>query len=336
MKTLLNFICLFTSLSGNYRIIKSFWLILWERLLFSMSNFEKRFGKYAIQNLTLILILCYIVGYLIQFLAPQLYGYITLDPVKVLHGEVWRLVSWLLIPPSSFDLFTIIMLYFYYSIGNLMERTLGTYRFNVYIIGGILLTILASFACMGLCYVFPQVLGADVAGILEGVSAQNRGEAVAKLVQGMSYLYSGSYSTYYINISIFLAFAVCYPEMQVLLMFIIPVKVKWMGVLDLILLGYSLLAGNIFTKFAVGAALLNFLIFYLGIKNIARMRPREVKRRAQFRHEVRQGQAITRHKCAICGRTEQTDENMEFRFCSKCNGNYEYCQEHLFTHEHVK
>lgn len=301
-----------------------------------MNKFEKRFGRYAIQNLTLILILCYIVGYLIQFMAPQLYGYITLDPMRILQGEVWRLVSWLLIPPSGFDLFTLIMLYFYYSIGNLMERTLGTYRYNVYIIGGILLTILASFACVGLCYICPQVFGPEVAGVLDSVAAESRGEALTRLVQGMSYLYSASYSTYYINISIFLAFAVCYPDMQVLLMFVIPVKVKWMGVLDLILLGYSLLTGNVFSKFAVGAALLNFLIFYLGMKNIARMRPREVKRRAQFRHEVRQSQAITRHKCAICGRTEQTDENMEFRFCSKCNGNYEYCQEHLFTHEHVK
>ena len=62
MKTLLNFIRLFTSLTGNGRIIKSFWLILWERLLFSMSNFEKRFGKYAMQNLKLIVIVFYVVG----------------------------------------------------------------------------------------------------------------------------------------------------------------------------------------------------------------------------------------------------------------------------------
>lgn len=43
-----------------------------------------------------------------------------------------------------------------------------------------------------------------------------------------------------------------------------------------------------------------------------------------------------RHRCAICNRTEQDDESLEFRFCSKCEGNFEYCNEHLYTHIHVK
>ncbi|GFI65231.1 hypothetical protein IMSAG185_00826 [Lachnospiraceae bacterium] len=66
------------------------------------------------------------------------------------------------------------------------------------------------------------------------------------------------------------------------------------------------------------------------------LNPKQMKRRAEFRQDIRRNPKITTHKCAICGRTEEDDPNLEFRFCSKCNGNYEYCQNHLFTHEHVK
>ena len=136
--------------------------------------------------------------------------------------------------------------------------------------------------------------------------------------------------------SIFLAFAIVYPEMQVLLMFVIPVKVKWLGILDLVLLGYSFVVGNVFVKFSVGAALINIAIFYFGIKRLTHLRPKEVKRRMEFKQKVTKAQTLTRHKCAICGQTEQDNPDLEFRFCSKCNGNYEYCSNHLYTHEHVK
>lgn len=282
-----------------------------------MSKFEKKFGKYAIQNLTLALIILYIVGYLLELFFPSLVLYLTLDPYQILHGQVWRLISWLLIPPSSLDIFTIIMLYFYYSIGTTLERTWGTYKYNVYILGGILFTIAASFAALGFVYLYYGDLSAEMASAI--------------FMSG-----SFAYSTYYINMSIFLAFAFTYPDMQVLLMFIIPVKVKWIGILDALLLVYYMFNGNLFTRFAVGAALINVLIFYFSTKNLMHLQPKQVKRRAEFKHQVKSSSKITRHKCAICGRTEEDDPTLEFRFCSKCNGNYEYCQYHLFTHEHVK
>ncbi len=282
-----------------------------------MSKFEKKFGKYAIPNLTMILIICYVVGYAIQIISPNLMLYLTLDPYQILHGQIWRLFTWLLIPPSSLDIFTIIMLYFYYNIGTALERTWGTYRYNVYLFSGMLFTILASFLSMGCVYLLH--------GNMESSTA------VLVFLKG-----SISFSTYYINLSIFLAFAATYPDMQVLLMFIVPVKIKWMAILDIILLVYTFIEGGIFTKFAVGAALLTFGIFYLTTKNLFHMSPKQIKRRSEFRQEVKRNTSITRHKCAICGRTEEGNPELEFRFCSKCNGNYEYCQEHLFTHEHVK
>ncbi len=282
-----------------------------------MSKFEKKFGKYAIQNLTIVLIICYIVGYMIQLISPQLVQFLTLEPYRILHGQVWRLVTWLLIPPSSLDIFTIIMLVFYYNIGTTLERTWGTYRYNVYIFSGILFTILASFLCFGyLSFVLGDVSGEMLSQIL--------------LLRSMEF------STYYINLSIFLAFAMTYPDMQVLLMFVIPVKMKWMAILDLVLMVYMLIAGDVVTKFAVAAALINVGVFYLTTRNLFRMSPKQIKRRAEFRNEVKKNTKITRHKCAICGRTEEDAPDLEFRFCSKCNGNYEYCQNHLFTHEHVK
>ena len=82
-----------------------------------MSNFEKRFGKYAIQNISLILILCYVVGYVIDLINADFLMYLTLNPYAILHGQVWRIFTWVIIPPSSLDIFTIIMLLFYYNIG---------------------------------------------------------------------------------------------------------------------------------------------------------------------------------------------------------------------------
>ena len=86
------------------------------------------------------------------------------------------------------------------------------------------------------------------------------------------------------------------------------------------------------------ASLLNFVLFFLSTRDIGRYRPKEVRRRQNFKKAVNPSKVttITKHKCAVCGRTERDGENLEFRFCSKCNGNYEYCQDHLYTHEHVK
>ena len=247
----------------------------------------------------------------------NLLGFLTLDPYRILHGQIWRLVTWVIVPPDSLDIFTIIMLFFYYSLGSTLERTWGTYRYNVYIFSGILFTVVGSFLCMGVVYLMYGSLPTEIAS---------------------AYFYSGSYafSTYYINLSIFLAFAATYPDMQVLLMFVIPVKVKWMGILDAVLMLYYVIKGGVFTKFAIIASLLNFVLYFYRMHR-SRISPKQMHRRAQFEKKSNAGRAkVTRHKCAICGRTEEDDPSLEFRFCSKCNGNYEYCQYHLFTHEHVK
>ena len=142
--------------------------------------------------------------------------------------------------------------------------------------------------------------------------------------------------------SIFLAFAATFPNMQILLFFFLPIKVKILGMIYGIMLVYEFIVGyvdpsvTIANRFVIAASLLNFAVFFLTSRNMIHMSPKQVKRRQEFRREVKKSSKITRHKCAVCGRTEESNPELEFRFCSKCDGNYEYCQEHLFTHTHVK
>ena len=266
-----------------------------------LSRLEKKFGRYAINNLSLYIVAGYAIGYVLQSFVPAITNLISLNPYQILHGQIWRLVTWMLIPPSGYNIiFLVIMLYFYYSIGTVLERTWGAFRYNVYIISGMLFTAIGAFILYFVRVGFNPI------------------------------------STYYINMSIFLAFAANYPDMQVLFMFIIPVKIKWMAYVYGLVLLYDCIKGNAEIRVAVIASLLNFILFFLSTKNMKRITPKEIHRKRVYHQQVNSARGVTKHKCAICGRTEEDDPNLEFRFCSKCNGNYEYCQEHLFTHKHVK
>lgn len=287
-----------------------------ERMFFMsfLNKLERKFGRYAISNLTLYIIGTYVIGYLMEIFAGNILSYLLLDPAMILKGQVWRLVTWLLIPPESLGVFTIIMLYFYYSLGNTLERTWGTFRYNFYIFGGIVTTIVGAFVLYGACVL---IYGADVASVYSAV-------------------YSMFFSTYYISLSIFLGFALTYPDMQVLLMFIIPIKMKWLAVIDVVYLFYYMIIGDWGTRVVIISSLLNVLIFFLSTRNYRRISPKEIHRKQVYQKQVRPTPGVTKHKCAICGRTEEDGEHLEFRFCTKCDGNYEYCQDHLFTHEHKK
>lgn len=285
-----------------------------------MSKFEKKFGRYAIPNLTSVLIGCYVLGYVLLYTFPVVLNYLTLNPYLILRGQIWRLVTWIIVPPGGNLLSVIISLIFYWSIGTTLERTWGTYRYNVYLFSGMLFTVLGSFVLMGYYY----LTQGDVLSAAPNVAA---------VVFQQASLY---FSTYYINMSIFLAFAATFPETQVLLMFIIPIKVKWMGfVYGIILLWDFVTVNSVAMRIAMAASLLNFVIFYFTSRRLI-LSPKQMHRRQEFKREVRKSSKITRHKCAICGRTDESNPELEFRFCSKCNGNYEYCQEHLFTHKHVE
>ncbi|MCD8336133.1 MAG: hypothetical protein LUD18_02465 [Lachnospiraceae bacterium] len=270
-----------------------------------LNKMERKFGKYAIPNLPAILIALYVAGYVIELMNSNVIWYLYLSPTMILRGQIWRLITWVIIPPYSLDVFVIITLYFYFSIGKTLERTWGVFRFNVYIFSGMLFTLIGAF----LLYFIAHIDGAYY------------------------------FSTYYVCMSMFLAFAVTYPDMEVLLMFIIPIKMKWLGILYGVLLLASLVQGNIATRVAIISSLLNFVIYFAMTRNLYRYNPHEIHRRQEFNRKVKKvqpGKGNTRHRCAVCGRTEKDGDHLEFRYCSKCEGNYEYCQDHLFTHQHKK
>lgn len=282
-----------------------------------IDKLERKFGRFGIPNLTIYMIVCYVIGYALMIVNPGILNWLSLEPAYILRGQVWRLVTWVLYPPSTSGVlwFAIAVLFFYYPIGTSLERTIGTFKYTLYILSGVIFTILGAF-------ILYFLLGGNV-------------------------LVGNVFSTYYISLSTFLAYAMCYPDMQVLLMFIIPVKMKWMAIFYVVIVVYEMIqyvmAGAWYLMIPIVASLLNFIIFYFGTKDFSRYNPKEIHRRNEFRRAMEpQGRmksgsgSVTKHKCAICGRTELDDPNLEFRFCSRCNGNYEYCQDHLFTHTHVK
>ncbi len=276
-----------------------------------LNKLERKLGRHAIPNLILWLLAGYAIGFTLVYTAPEVLSLMTLEPYYILRGQVWRLITWVLMPPDTSLLFAVIMMLFYYQLGQSLERTWGSFRFNVYIFGGILFTVIGAFVLYGIFYA------------LNGIP-----------VTGMG----AFFTTNYINMSIFLAFAVCYPNMQVYLYFIVPVKMKWLAVVYGGLIVFSLIQTNWAGAVAIISSLLNFLVFYVSTRDFHKISPKEIHRRQAFKRQVRQaapGSGVTKHKCAICGRTEQDDPSLEFRFCSKCDGNYEYCQDHLFTHQHI-
>lgn len=287
-----------------------------------MNKLERKFGKYAIPNLMYYVIILYAVGFVLDIFAPSFYmQYLSLDAYAILHGQVWRLITFIIQPPSSSIWFMVFTLYLYYMIGRELEYAWGTFRFNLYFFTGVLFHIIAAM----LMYFILKV--------------------------------SLPVGTYYLNMSLFFAYAALYPNHQFLLFGILPIKVKYLAWIDGAYFGYTILqaflpayGGNALggwfyqaNALAAFVSLLNFLIFYLSSRNMRRFSPKEVKRRHTYHKEVNEGIRNqehyadgAKHRCAVCGRTELDDATLEFRYCSKCNGNYEYCQDHLYTHEHIK
>lgn len=278
-----------------------------------LNKLERKYGRYAVSGLMRYIVLINLAGAAIGILAPEFYyQYLILDFNMILKGQIWRLFTYILFPGlTKYDLMNPMSIlwfgigvYLYYWIGNSLENAWGSFRFNLYYISGYILNIVAS--------------------------------VIIYIIIGISF----PIGLEFINQSLFLAFAALYPDIQLLLFFIIPVKVKWLGILYGGILAYEVISniwsGEFVIAFALVIAMLNFLLFFFGTRNYARVSPKQMRRRATYKREVNKAAGgISRHKCAICGRTELDDENLEFRFCSKCDGNYEYCTEHLFTHQHV-
>lgn len=320
-----------------------------------LMKMEQKYGKYALDNLPLLLVACSGIGAFLQIVLPGVIEYLYLNPYLVLHGQIWRLFTWILVPDASYGsgitgmLMLLIVLYCYYILGCNLQYVIGKFRFNLYVFSGLLFTVLGSFVL----YVVASFQFAEVIEYLGKDAAKDVFTLYGStVIDGESVLLPAywfrSVSTDQIKMSMLLAFAACCPEAVFRIQFIIPIKAKWLGVFYMAMMAYSFLMGNISSRIMLVASLLNFFVFFFATRDYRRISPKEQKRKMEYRKKVHQasqmgnasvhqGKAvITRHKCAICGRTELDDENLEFRYCSKCEGNYEYCSEHLYTHEHVR
>ena len=287
-----------------------------------IDKLERKYGRYGIENLTMYIIISYVLGYALMYINPGALSMLSLNVTKILQGQVWRLITWIVYPPSTSSplWFVIAILFFYYPISASLEHTWGKFKFTLYIVSGMIFTVIAAF-----------ILHFVMGGVLDGLGGI-------------------IFSTYYISLSIFLAYSLTYPDMTVLLMFVIPIKMKWMSIVYAAIVIYDVaryfMNGAWFMALPIIASLLNFVIFFLGTRDFNRYNPKEIHRKNEFKRAVNGGSktvpfpgnsnGVTKHKCAVCGRTEKDDPNLEFRFCSKCNGNYEYCQDHLYTHIHKK
>ena len=277
-----------------------------------LNKLERKFGRYAVPNLINYLMVIYVIGTVLGVFAPGIYyAYLSLDISAILHGQVWRLFTFLLEPYGigsgmlSFVniLFFLIKINIFLMIGRSLENTWGTFRFNLYFVSGYILLIVAAVIMFAFGFSFPV---------------------------GFEYVYQ----------AMFFAFALLFPDVQFLLYFIIPIKIKWLAILDAVLLGWQMIqymiSGYYYIAVAILVAFGNFLVFFFSTRNYRRISPRDIKRRRTYKRQVSRPAQGPRHKCAICGRTEEDNERLEFRYCSKCQGNYEYCSDHLFSHEHVK
>ena len=232
----------------------------------AVDRFCARHPRFGIPNLMRYIVIGTAAVYILMVLTrnndANALSFLSFNLNGLLHGEIWRIVTFIFVPGDMRPFWLIVALYFYYWIGSSLEREWGTARFTLYYLSGALLTVL--------------------------------GVVIVSLITGNHYL--TIYGTGYVNLSMFLAFAVLFPDVQVLLFFIIPVKMKW-------------------------------LRRYRNSRQATQFRQ-------AVHQQQRQENVGYHHKCAVCGRTDTDYPDLQFRYCSKCVGYHCFCQDHIFSHVH--
>jgi len=246
-----------------------------------------------------------------------LYYLLCFDKASILQGQVWRLVTYVFTQANN-GFLGLIFLYFFYLLGRQVEMRMGTLKFNLYYLSGVIL--MDIFAM-----IFADAFSAP-------------------LYQGMSY---------YLHLSLILTFATTNPDAQFLIFFILPIKAWVMALIYLLLvfvdifnLSYPVMffPHNLFPL----VALANYLLFVGGdIKNLLPLswRIKHRRRRQSKQAPPKTGTIPFRqppqkpdymHRCTVCGRTDVTNPELEFRYCSRCTGYHCYCEDHINSHTHIQ
>ena len=271
-----------------------------------------------------------------------LYNLLCFDKNAILQGQVWRLVSWLLTEQLSGNpLLSVLFLYFFYRLGRAVEMSIGTFKFNLFYLGGVVLMDLFAM-------IFCPTEAVTIGGMMIPP------ELFTMLYSNMAY---------YLHLSMILAFSTMYPESQFMVFFVIPVKAWVLALIDLVLIGISVfnmcypmmlfphclfpLIGLLTYFIFFGADMHNLLPLSWRVKikrkkhshaDHPSARPKVVPFTAPDRQDSpsSRSQAPYTHRCTVCGRTDVTNPELEFRYCSKCNGYFCYCEDHISNHTHVE
>lgn len=281
----------------------------------TVDRFCARHPRFGIPNLMRYIVIGTAAVYILMVLTrnndANALSFLSFNLNGLLHGEIWRIVTFIFVPGDMRPFWLIVALYFYYWIGSSLEREWGTARFTLYYLSGALLTVL--------------------------------GVVLASLITGNPYLTAAG--TGYVNLSMFFAFAFLFPDTTVLLFFILPVKMKWLAYLDGALFAFDIIkaigAHNWAGVVLPIVALLNFAVFIWPEVHYLKERAKyqNSRKTVQFRQAQQQQakqaqQQGYRHKCAVCGRTDTDYPDLQFRYCSKCVGYHCFCQDHIFNHVH--
>ncbi len=281
-----------------------------------MKNLRTKFERFCLKNrhigipnLMLFITIGSAVVYLMGlFGLDQLANLLTFDRALILRGQVWRLITYIFTYDTGNILLTAISLYCYFTLGRAMENAWGTLRFNLFYFTGV---ILMDAFCM---------------------------------------LFGGQANVYYLNLSLFLGYATLYPDARFLLFFFIPIRAWIFALVDL---GLTLLdvvnlavAGYfpycLFPLVAIG----NYFLFFGG--DVVNVLPPAWRRRRKPKNPKivdvppvrkaapKQDKTPYTHRCVVCGRTDISHPDLEFRYCSRCKGYFCYCQDHISNHNHVE
>jgi len=265
-----------------------------------LNKLERIFGRFAVANLSLYLVAGQVMVFIFAWFDKISLERLLLVPGRVLHGEWWRVLTFLLEPPPlgwpgglvgyAFIAFS---WWIFYLMGSALEDYWGVFRYNLFLFTGWALTV-------GAAFLTPEYLATNL-------------------------FFAGT---------VFLAFAYLNPDFE-LTLYVLPVKVKWLGLFMWIRYAVYFVQGPWSTRYLILATTGNFLLFFgRDIFLSARLRRRRMTGAAKNFGRSSAGPEA-RHRCRICGRTELTHPQLDFRYCSKCAGEHCYCSEHIFNHEHV-
>ncbi len=230
-----------------------------------------------------------------------LLSYLSFDAALILHGQVWRIVSFMFYPPSM-GMLALLVFYFYYWMGTTLEDYWGTARFSCYLLIGWAATVIYGF--------------------------------LVYFLAGKRVLITGEY----LYLSMFFAYAALFPEQRVLLFYLIPIKMKYLALVDAAYFVLAVVQNPFPLNLLPVVAVLNFLLFFSA--TLLKLIPRRPSastvnfRRASQKIREEQRSALYHHKCSVCGRTDTEYPGLEFRYCSRCAGYHCFCIDHINNHIH--